>query len=261
MVFHMYSYSRLLLCVNCERRKASLKESVSIVKNSASLTLTVIIAALNEEEGIGPTIEELKSALEDPTYLVIDGNSVDRTAEIARKMGAEVVFQEGSGKGQAVAQAIEHVNSDTCYVVFIDADFTYPAKYVPEMIQVLEENPDVGMVVGNRFTEPFDFKHMNSAYYVGNRFLAFAQHLVNGVNLQDPLTGLRVVRWEILKDWKPKSKGFDVEAELNYLVEKKGYKVHEIPIHYRKRLGEKKLKLRHGFTILRRILTESLRES
>jgi len=98
----------------------------------------------------------------------------------------------------------------------------------------------------------------NSAYYVGNRFLAFAQYLVNGVKMRDPLTGLRVVRWKILKDWNPKSKGFDVEAEMNYVVERKGYKIKEIPIHYRERLGEKKLKLRHGFTILRRILSESL---
>jgi dolichol-phosphate mannosyltransferase len=76
--------------------------------------------------------------------------------------------------------------------------------------------------------------------------------------MRDPLTGLRVVRWEIIKDWLPRSKGFDVEAELNYLVERKGYRIREIPIHYRKRLGEKKLKLRHGFTILRRILAEAL---
>jgi dolichol-phosphate mannosyltransferase len=82
--------------------------------------------------------------------------------------------------------------------------------------------------------------------------------LVNGVKLTDPLTGLRVVRWEIIRDWQPKSKSFDIEAELNYLVERKGYKIKEIPIHYRRRLGEKKLKLRHGFTILRRILTEAI---
>jgi dolichol-phosphate mannosyltransferase len=143
-------------------------------------------------------------------------------------------------------------------VVFIDADFTYPAEYIPRMIGILEENPDVGMVCGNRFDKPFRLGNVRSAYYVGNRFLAFAHFLVNGVNMRDPLTGLRVVRWEILKDWQPKSKGFDVEAELNYLVERKGYKVKEIPIVYRDRLGEKKLKLRHGFTILKRILAESL---
>ena len=71
-------------------------------------------------------------------------------------------------------------------------------------------------------------------------------------------TGLRVVRWRILKSWEPRSKGFDVEAEMNHIVERRGYKTVEIPIQYRSRLGEKKLKLRHGFTILRRIVSESL---
>jgi dolichol-phosphate mannosyltransferase len=66
------------------------------------------------------------------------------------------------------------------------------------------------------------------------------------------------VRWEILKDWKPKSKSFDIEVELNHWVERKGYKILEIPIYYRPRLGQKKLKIRHGFTILKRILAESL---
>jgi len=54
------------------------------------------------------------------------------------------------------------------------------------------------------------------------------------------------------------AEGFDVEAEMNNIVERRGYKTVEIPIDYRDRLGEKKLKLRHGFIILKRILHESL---
>ncbi|MEM1590224.1 MAG: hypothetical protein QW175_07390, partial [Candidatus Bathyarchaeia archaeon] len=84
---------------------------------------------------------------------------------------------------------------------------------------------------------------------------------LNGVNMLDPLTGLRVVRWEIVRDWQPKSKGFDVEVELNHLVERKGYRIIEIPIYYRPRIGEKKLKPKHGFTILKRILLESVYKS
>jgi hypothetical protein len=62
------------------------------------------------------------------------------------------------------------------------------------------------------------------------------------VSLADPLTGLRVVRWEIIKNWRPVSKGFDVEVELNRYMERKGFSIREVPIHYRERLGEKKLK-------------------
>ncbi len=87
--------------------------------------------------------------------------------------------------------------------------------------------------------------------------LAFAHNLLNGVDLEDPLTGLRVVRADILRNWIIKSKGFDIEVELNHQVDKQGFKILEIPIEYRKRLGEKKLKMKHGATILKRIIYES----
>lgn len=226
------------------------------MRTDCNSDVTVIIAALNEKRGIGPTLRELREALDDPFCLVVDGNSADGTGAIAKELGAESVVQDGKGKGQAVAQALRYVNTSTRYVVFTDADYTYPAEYVPKMIEVLEGNPDVGMVTGNRFNESYDLKVMDNAYYIGNRFLAFMQYLLNGVKLRDPLSGLRVVRWEILKGWNPKSTSFDVEVELNHFIEKKGFQVKEIPIHYRERLGEKKLKFRHGITILKRIFLE-----
>jgi len=218
----------------------------------------VLIAALNEEEGIGQTLLELKKTLDKPALLVIDGNSTDNTAEIARRMGAEVLIQQGSGKGAAIGQAIMHVNDDAKYAILIDADYTYPAGYLPKMVRILEENPDVGMVCGNRFKDDMDLGAHHDVLYFGNRLLAFTHNFFNGVELKDPLTGLRVVRWEILKGWKPKSKGFDIEVELNHQVERKGFGIIEIPIEYRPRLGEKKLRFEHGLTILRRILAESL---
>jgi len=148
-------------------------------------------------------------------------------------------------------------NSDVTVVIATLNEEKGIGPTLGERREVLEENSDVGMVLGNRFNDSFDLKAMGNAYYFGNSFLAFKQYLLNGVKLRDPLTGLRVVRWDILRDWKPKAKSFDVEAELNHYVERKGYRIKEIPIHYRERLEEKKLKLRHGVTILRRILAES----
>jgi dolichol-phosphate mannosyltransferase len=221
--------------------------------------VAAVIAALNEEEGIGPTIEELREHLSEVYLMVVDGRSIDRTVEIAKDMGATVLVQEGKGKGLAIGQGIRQLPSSVRYVVFTDADFTYPAEYVPKMVEVLEHNPGVGMVIGNRFNGEHNFdKSIANPFYMGNRLLAFAQHVINGVKLQDPLSGLRAVRKEILHDWKPRSKGFDVEAEMNSHVDREGYQIFELPIEYRSRLGEKKLKLRHGFGILRRILVESL---
>jgi glycosyltransferase involved in cell wall biosynthesis len=222
-------------------------------------SVSVVIAALNEEIGIGPTLEELQSVLTDSHLVVVDGNSVDRTVEIAKNMGADVSLQVGVGKGDAMFQGIKLLHPSTRYVVFTDADYTYPAEYIPKMVEVLDQDPDVGMVIGDRFNGELAFaKSLANPFYVGNRLIALAQHVLNGIKLNDPLSGLRVVRAELLKDWKPKSKGFDVEAEINFLVEREGYRIVEIPIDYRARLGEKKLKVRHGFGILKRIVSESL---
>jgi len=232
-----------------------------IEKRGGSFPSTlVIVAALNEEEGVGPTLAEIKGSLDKPFCLVVDGRSTDGTAKIAEQMGAKVVTQKGSGKGDAIATAIAHAQTiEAEYVAFIDADYTYPAGYLPQMIKILKANRNVGMVCGNRFNGRFHLGSMHTMLYLGNRFLAFTHNSLNSVHLQDPLTGLRVAKWrQLVKDWKPRSKGFDVEVELNQYVEKKGYSIVEIPISYRKRLGEKKLKLRHGFTILNRILTERI---
>jgi dolichol-phosphate hexosyltransferase len=222
-------------------------------------SVLAIIAALNEEEGVGLTITELRQHLQKPWVLVVDGKSRDRTVEVAKNLDVDVICQEGKGKGDALACAIKQVNVDADYVVLTDADYTYPAEYVPRMIRILEENPKVGMVCGNRFNSHFHLEAMGDMFYFGNRLLAFTHNMLNGVNMRDPLTGLRVVRWDILRGWRPRSKGFDIEVELNHLVERRGYGILEIPIPYRPRLGEKKLKFRHGATILRRIMLESLR--
>jgi glycosyltransferase involved in cell wall biosynthesis len=209
-------------------------------------SILVLMAALNEQEGIGLTIEELRKYVGDSRFLVVDGNSND---------------QGGKGKGDAIAHAIRHVKEGVDYVVLIDADYTYPAETVPRMVRILEENQQLGMVCGNRFNSHLNWHAMRNPFYFGNRLLAIAHNIMNGVDLNDPLTGLRVVRWNILKNWTPVSMGFDIETELNYRVENLGYQILEIDIHYRPRLGEKKLKLRDGFVILKRIVAESLPNS
>jgi dolichol-phosphate hexosyltransferase len=216
----------------------------------------VIIAALNEEEGIGLTIVELQTYLNNPWILVVDGKSKDRTVEVAKNLGAEVHSQDDRGKGDAIAKAIAHLDLSINHVVITDADYTYPAEYLPKMIRILDENQDVGMVCGNRFNGNVNKRALRDTFYIGNRFISYIHNLLNGVHMDDPLTGLRVVRTEILRDWKVKSKGFDVEVELNHLVERKGFCIMEIPIQFRVRLGEKKLKVRHGATIFKRILLE-----
>ena len=113
------------------------------------------------------------------------------------------------------------------------------------------------MVCGNRFNGYEEKTALSSVFYLGNRLIAFTHNLLNGIALADPLTGLRVVRAEILRNWKVKSKGFDVEVELNHHVEREGFGIVEVPIKYRERLGQKKLGVKNGAEILMRIMLET----
>ena len=219
--------------------------------------VNIFIPALNEEIGVGATISELTENINAKRILVIDGHSTDRTVQIAKDHGAEIFFQDGKGKGDALIKAVKCMGSDVEYVVITDADFTYPAEHVPEMINILENKPWVGMVCGNRFSNQTEGKAFQGRFTFGNKLLAFAHNLFNGIDLRDPLTGLRVIRADILRKWVIKSRGFDIEVELNNQVGKQGFETIEIPIGYRERLGEKKLKMKHGATILKRILFES----
>jgi dolichol-phosphate hexosyltransferase len=230
---------------------------MQIVRTQESISSSqLVIAALNEEQGIGLTIAEMKDVLGDIPTLVVDGKSTDKTVQLAKNMGATILIQEGTGKGDALAKALENLDPNVSYMVLTDADYTYPAKYVPDMIKILDDNPNVGMVCGNRFNGNVDKKALYRIFHLGNKLLAFAHKTLNGVALEDPLTGLRVIRTDILREWRIESKGFDIEVELNNFVQKKGYVTHEILIEYRARLGEKKLKARHGFAILKRILKD-----
>lgn len=212
----------------------------------------VLLPTYREPAGVKLVIRELRDIF-DPFILVVDRPAGDYTGNNARKLGATVLTQKSKGKGAAIKDALEYLEYRRInhkYVIMMDADYTYPAKYIPEMIDVLESNPDVGMVCGRR-----PGSRNLDKYHLGNLLLRFAHLILNGITIQDPCTGLRIIRYDIMKNWRPKSKGFDIECEINHFINRiKGFKVVEIPIEYRIRIGEKKLSVKHGLTIFKRIL-------
>ncbi len=224
--------------------------------NSKALNDAIVFLPTYEEpEGVKLVINELREVF-DPLILVINRATGDSTGDNAEKLGATVLTQRSKGKGGAIDEALKYLEAISInhkYAIMIDADNTYPTHYIPEMIDILESNPDVGMVCGQRPpTRDLDIFHL------GNQLLTYAHRILNGIKIVDPCTGLRVIRFKLIQHWSPESKGFDIEVELNHLVESKGFGIVEVPIMYRCRVGEKKLKPIHGFTIFKRILLESI---
>ncbi len=205
---------------------------------------TVVIPTLNEEGAIGEVVEPFVRMGFD--VLVIDGGSTDRTREIAESKGAKVVVQSGRGKGQAIAEAFEMLDSDI--VVLIDGDGSYLPEEVDKLLDPIRREI-ADHVVGDRFAayEKGAFTRLN---LLGNKILNFFFRFAYGVELHDILSGYRALRREVYKSVELRKHGFEVETELTVETLAKGFRILEVPITYKRRRGKTKLHpIKDGFRI------------
>ncbi len=206
--------------------------------------VTIIIPTLNEEKAIGKVIGEiLAEGFKKKQIIVIDGHSTDKTREIAESMGVKVILQDGKGKANAVYTGLKHAR--TKYVVVIDGDYTYPAKYIPLLIEKAVKE-DYDEVIGARVYGRENIPLINR---VGNYFLTKMFNLMFNTSLRDVLSGLYLVKKESLSNALFEMRGFSVESEIATHIVTSGGRIGEVPIEYRSRIGKKKLKILHGFHI------------
>lgn len=210
------------------------------------MKVRIIIPALNEEESIGEVIEGFKRAGYS-NILVVDGKSTDRTREVAKEKGAEVIVQSGHGKGQAVIEAFQLVEDDV--VVLIDADGTYLASEVDRLLEPIKRGI-ADHVVGNRLIN-FEKGAFTKLNLLGNKIINFLFRLLYGVDLHDILSGYRALTKDVYKSVNLEKMGFELETELTVESIANGFKIVEVPISYRKRAGKTKLKpVSDGYRII-----------
>jgi glycosyltransferase involved in cell wall biosynthesis len=223
--------------------------------------VSIIFPALNEEETIGKIIDEVPmEEIEGRGYraeiIVVDNASTDKTREIAQTKGARVITEPNRGKGRAIRTAFESVSSD--FIFMIDADFTYPATYIPQMLEVLEGECDV--VLGSRLKGQLEEGAMSKFNLVGNYILSLLASLLYGTRVSDLCTGYWGFRGEVVKSLKLDAVGFELEANMLVEIARKGYRIAEIPILYRKRPNQAKLgSLKDGFKIGRTLIRKRFR--
>ena len=193
--------------------------------------VTVVLPTKNEEEAVGSTIDEIH-ACGYSEVLVVDGNSTDRTVQVAQGKGVKVVQQTGKGKRDAVITALELVN--TRYCVFMDADMTYDAHDIDLLFQRAK---GADQVVGIRRPQP---GAMNGIHKFGNRLLTRVYNLLFGTRLSDVLSGMYLLDTEFAKTLDLNLGEFTVEQEILAQSTAIG-RVEEVPISYRKRLGPSKV--------------------
>ncbi|MFP4655869.1 MAG: S-layer glycoprotein N-glycosyltransferase AglJ [Methanohalobium sp.] len=217
------------------------------VNTSENENICILIPTLNEESTIVELIEGFKSEGFD-NILVIDGNSTDRTCELAESEGANVVVQSGKGKGQAVQEAFKIIESE--YVVMTDGDGTYLPSDIHTMLSPVLEG-DADHVIGNRFAnyDPDAFTRLN---LIGNRALNKLFSYAYRKKLNDILSGYRAFTIEVIKTLELNETGFEIESEMTIESIKKDFNVVEVPITYLARHTEASTKLnplKDGFRI------------
>jgi dolichol-phosphate mannosyltransferase len=190
-------------------------------------SVCILIPTLNEEA----TIQQLVADFHKEGFhniLIIDGNSSDRTRELAEKEGARVEIQHNKGKGQAVREAFGLIDSP--FVVMIDGDMTYLASDIHSMVKPLIENR-ADQVIGNRFVnyEKGAFTKLN---LLGNRILNKFFGFVYGIWLEDILSGYRGFTRETIKEFELNETGFEIETEIAVESVKKEHRIEVVPITY-----------------------------
>ena len=217
------------------------------------MSLVFLVPTLNEEKGIGRVINIIKALKIKYGYiLVVDGNSKDRTREIAKKKGAKVLLQKSKGKGGGMHEAIATLK-DNDIVVMVDGDDTYDLTKVPEMLKLVDKNT---VVTGQRIPTRGSLTYLNK---FGNFCFNTMTSVLYLKRVKDMLTGLRAFYVKTYRSLELKALNFEIETEMTINCLKKRVKVVEVPIKYTRRAGSTNLDpLKDGYRILRRVLLNFL---
>jgi len=197
--------------------------------------VSIIIPTLNEEKGIVETLKQINKLDIKREVIVIDGLSKDNTAKNAELHGAKVIVEKRKGKGIAMATGVKNAKSNT--ICFLDGDGTYPPKFIPKMLELLE-NCDV--VVASRLLKKEGVNDSVNTFVHYRLFPFVFKHYLKKFKTSEPITGMRLMKKETWKKLHLKSHGFLIETEMEVNMAKNKMQVIEIPIPCIKRIGKSK---------------------
>jgi glycosyltransferase (TIGR04182 family) len=192
----------------------------------------VLLPTLNEAETIGDVVDGFRAEGFE-NVLVVDGDSSDGTRSIAEEHGARVMTQTGTGKGQAVREALAAI--DAPYVLMADGDGTYRPADAEAMLEPIFEGR-AEHVIGNRFAD-MESGAMTRLNAIGNRLINRLFAGIYGRGLKDILSGYRAFTRRSFERLGLESDGFGIETELAVKCVRQGIKTEVVPITYESRPG------------------------
>ena len=208
----------------------------------------VLLPTMNEAETIGDVVDGFRAHGYE-NVLVIDGGSADGTREIAADHGARVMKQTGTGKGQAVREALDHIDAEV--ILMADGDGTNPPEHADAMVEPIVSG-GYEHVIGDRFADMQDGA-MSSLNRAGNRLINWSFRMIHGKDFGDILSGYRAFTRDSVRPFHLRADGFGIETELAVECAKHDVPTTVVPTRYEARPGDSETNLhpiRDGGVIL-----------
>lgn len=206
--------------------------------NQPASRITLLLPALNEEQALPQVFAQLPRELFSQ-IIVVDNGSTDCTAEVARQLGATVVREFRRGYGQACLTGLTQVADDTGIVVFLDADGSdVPSEIEHLLAPILAEEAD--LVIGSRVSGQAEPGALRWQQRWGNRLATLMIRALYGVRYTD-LGPCRAIRWRALRALDLQDRNYGWTAEMQIKAAQRGLRIREVPVSYRRRIGESKI--------------------
>jgi dolichol-phosphate mannosyltransferase len=203
--------------------------------------VSLIIPTLNEEWGIVETLKQINKLDIAKEVLVVDGLSTDNTVRNAKLFGAKVITEKRKGKGIAMATGVKNAKANI--ICFLDGDGTYPPRFIPKMLELIE-NCDV--VVASRLIKREGVYHSFNTFVHYRLFPFIFRKYLRKFRTSEPISGMRLMQKETWNKLQLKSHDFLIETEMEVKMAKNKMRVIEIPIPCIRRIGRSKWDLSLG---------------
>lgn len=201
--------------------------------------IAIILPAYNESLTIKETILSFYNELPDAQIVVIDNNSSDDTSKITQEtfkqynINGTLLLEKRQGKGNAVRYAFKQIKADI--YVMADADMTYPASAVHQLIKPIQ-NEHCDMVVGDRLSAG-DYKKENKRAFhnIGNNLVKTMVNKLFNSNISDIMSGYRAFSHRFIKNYPILVEGFELETDMTLHALDKRFNIKEVSIAYKDR--------------------------
>jgi glycosyltransferase involved in cell wall biosynthesis len=199
----------------------------------------VIIPAFNEQGAIGKVVRAIPKDIVTEVVVVNNGSS-DNTVKVAYEAGATVLTEVAKGYGYACLKGIDYLKSSPPdVVVFMDGDYSDYPEEIADLLGPIKHN-ETDLVIGSRVLGNREKGSLTPQQVFGNWLATSLLHLFYNVKFTD-LGPFRAIRFNKLIELEMTDKTYGWTVEMQLKAAKNGLKCAELPVRYRRRVGQSKV--------------------